>query len=90
MTIVSPEARFKWDIEAPIEIQKYPSMKNLLDASGILRRLLIDNECPLHKVARGRDFKAKFDIAGRLFADVIRGLPDIPQPTFSGITQIRT
>ncbi len=40
-----------------------PTPRNLLDASGFLRRVLTDSAGPsLHKVARGRDFKPRFRI----------------------------
>lgn len=63
--MVSNEARFVWDIDALREILRNPQPRNLLEASGILRRLLTDSECLLHKVARGRDFTPRFTVAGR-------------------------
>jgi len=55
--MIPPEARFVWDIDALREIQKYPHTRNLVEASAILRRLLLESECLLHKVSRNRDFK---------------------------------
>jgi len=59
------EQRFVWDVDALREIGKYPHPRNLLDASAILRRLLTDDRCLLHKVAKGRDFKPRFAVAVR-------------------------
>ena len=60
--MIPPEARFVWDIDALREIQKYPHTRNLVEASAILRRLLLESECLLHKVSRNRDFQARFEM----------------------------
>jgi hypothetical protein len=63
--LVSNEERFVWDIDDLQDILKYPDARNLVGASAILRRLLTDGECLLHKVSKGRDFKPRFTVAAR-------------------------
>lgn len=83
MTLVSDEQRFVWDINDLQEITHNPQPRNLLAASGILRRLLLDDEALLHKVARGRDFKAKFVVFGNEVDPALESkVLSIPGPQF--------
>jgi hypothetical protein len=75
--IVSNEERFVIDIDSLREILRNPNTKNLLDASAILRRLLLDGHALMHKVAKGRDFKPRFVVP------VYTPMPtSIPKPDF--------
>ena len=60
----SNEEYFVWDMQALKEVLANVTPRNLLDASAILRRLLIDgSNSVLHKVAKSRDFKPLFKIS---------------------------
>jgi len=63
----SNEQIFVWDIDALNSIISNPTPRNLLDASAILRRLLLDASnggILVQKVSRGRDFTARFRLPG--------------------------
>jgi hypothetical protein len=77
--IVSNEEKFVIDIDSLREILKNPNTKNLLDASAILRRLLLDGHALMHKVAKGRDFKPRFVVPALTLMPMPEG---IPEPSF--------
>lgn len=57
----SDQEVFMWDFESLEEIKKNPTPKNLLQASSIIRRLLMDDGTPLiHKVAGPLGYKPRF------------------------------
>ncbi|WP_156467682.1 hypothetical protein [Methylobacterium sp. Leaf91] len=58
----SPDQQFVYDIDDLKAIQQNPTVRNLLAASAILRRLLIDATPLMHRVARPRGTKVRFKI----------------------------
>lgn len=70
--MIKPEARFRDDYEKLQKIIAEPTEHGLIDASAILRRLLVDEHPLLHIVARNYTVKTVFKIAGTVEADALR------------------
>lgn len=76
MYMISPEEIFVNDFDALQAIIDNPTNPNLLAASAILRRLLIDSQPILHRVNKSRGLKIRFKIVEHTDEGIFAGAPD--------------
>jgi hypothetical protein len=73
-----PEQIFVFDYDALTQIQQNPSAPNLLSASAILRRLLLDSSPVYHQANRSFGEKLVFEIASGGTDETVAALGGIP------------
>jgi len=80
----SDEEFFVWDMDSLRSILGNPTPRNLLDASGILRRLMVDgSNSILQKVAKKFDYKPRFQIG----VDFNEMIEEVNKITHGGMLQ---